>query len=463
MIQTQEIEAKAKEFQIHPANVQRDYVFGWLLFALFTISRLKDDIFLKGGNALRKGYFEHTRFSADLDFGTPGNVPQESLLEEFKQVCAFIESQADITFLQEEHRIKEKFAAGDSAVPDVKVYEVRLYFRNFYGESDHLKIRISIDFTRYDEVLLPIQRVPLMHPYSDAAVVKCEIWCMKVEEIIATKLKCILQRQHAPDLFDYVYSVRRLGGSLDRNQLVTTFIRKTIFDSNPHVAKEILLNTPFQFFREYWQKGVICAKQVIIGVDDAIKEFTADLIDLFKTYPESRYFSFAYFPADKRLPIMDAGRTMTCLKITYDGFERLVEPYSLKYMQRKDGVEREYFYVYDRVGGRSGPGIKALVAERLTSIENTEEKFEPRFTVELSKAGEMPEDHYLFDPNRPAKSPTRPRVGLYADGPRYIYRCPYCGKEFKRREMDSELNPHKNKNGYPCPGTYGIYVTTKWP
>ncbi len=74
MITKSEIDEKANDFEIHTSNVQRDYVFGWLIFGLFTISDLKDEIFLKGGNALRKGYFENTRFSSDLDFGIPGDI-----------------------------------------------------------------------------------------------------------------------------------------------------------------------------------------------------------------------------------------------------------------------------------------------------------------------------------------------------------------------------------------------------
>jgi predicted nucleotidyltransferase component of viral defense system/DNA-directed RNA polymerase subunit RPC12/RpoP len=463
MIDRAEIEIKARQFEIHLANVQRDYVFGWLLFGFFTTSSLKGEIFLKGGNALRKGYFENTRFSADLDFGMPGNIAPDVLMAEFQKVCNFIEAQAGVKFFQDEHKIKEKFSVTDAPITDLKVYEIRLYFSDFYGNSDHIKIRISIDFTRYDRVLLPIQNVALIHPYSDSSIVSCTIRCMKLEEIVATKLKCILQRQHVPDLFDYVYSVKQLGGNLDRRELVTTFIRKTIFDRNPHVVKEILLNSPFTFFRDFWEKGFVCAKQVAIGVEEAITFFTADLSKLFEIYPQNTFSAFAYFGADLRGPIMEAGRSMTCLNITYGGYERLVEPYSLRYMQRRDGAEREYFYVYDRVGGNSGPGIKALVAEKLTAIENTEEKFEPRFPVELSKAGEFPDDRFLFDPNKPTQRTAKARTTLYGyRKPQYIYRCSYCGKEFKRDRISGTLNPHKNKNGYPCSGRYGIYVTTKY-
>jgi predicted nucleotidyltransferase component of viral defense system len=86
VITPQEIEAKAREFEIHTSNVQRDYVFGWLLFGMFTISNLKDTIFLKGGNALRKGYFADTRYSADLDFGIPSGIAQSVLLTEINRV-----------------------------------------------------------------------------------------------------------------------------------------------------------------------------------------------------------------------------------------------------------------------------------------------------------------------------------------------------------------------------------------
>lgn len=79
-----------------------------------------------------------------------------------------------------------------------------------------------MDITRFDRVMLPLQKVALIHPYSDAREVACEIRCMKLEEIIATKLKCLMQRQHAPDLFDYAYTIKRLGGELNKNEVVVT-------------------------------------------------------------------------------------------------------------------------------------------------------------------------------------------------------------------------------------------------
>jgi len=468
VIHKSEIEAKSQEFEIHVTNVERDYVFGWLIFGIFSVSNLKEEIFLKGGNALRKGYFANTRYSSDLDFGISGDISQQALLDEINKVCEFIQEKAQVSFVKENNRVQEKFSATDAPIPGLRVYEARVYFKDFYGNPEHITIRVSMDVTRFDRVMLPIQRVKLIHPYSDADQVACEIRCMKLEEIIATKLKCLLQRQHAPDLFDYVYSIKLLGGSLNKDEVVRTFIQKTIFGRNPYVLKTILLKTPFDYFREYWGKALICSKQILFSIEEAIGSFISELDSLFSVYSDNGYRQFQYFGPDLRIPIMQAGRTQTLLKIRYKGSDRVVEPYSLKFLQRRDGIEREYFYVYNCSGGENDPGVRCFVADRIESIENSDDKFTPRFPKELSKAGERPEKPFLFDPNRPLRAPARMRSVpgrasvAKTSGPKYIFQCSYCGKRFTKRTYIGTLNAHKNKNGYPCSGRMGYYVTTKY-
>jgi hypothetical protein len=288
---------------------------------------------------------------------------------------------------------------------------------------------------------------------------------MKLEEIIATKLKCLLQRQHAPDLFDYVYSIKLLGGQLNKNELVQAFVQKTIFGRNPHVVKDILKQTPFEYFKQYWNKTIICAKQILFGVEEAISIFLSDLDNLFDIYPGNSFTQFVFFGADLRSPIIKAGREQTVLRIRYKGSDREVEPYSLKYLIRKDGNAREYFYGYNCSGG-SGQGIRCFVADKVEKIENTEKTFQPRFLIELSKAGEKPNKPFLFDPNRPVSAPKRKSIfgvrrrKLY--GPKYTYQCSYCGKKFTRSVNSSSLNAHKDKNGYPCPGRRGYYVSAQY-
>jgi hypothetical protein len=44
--------------------------------------------------------------------------------------------------------------------------------------------------------------------------------------------------------------------------------------------------------------------------------------------------------------------------------------------------------VWDRTGGRSGPGVKSLLNWKIQNLATTDIKFEPRFEIELAKSGE---------------------------------------------------------------------------
>ena len=281
-----------------------------------------------------------------------------------------------------------------------------------------------------------------------------------------------MQRQHAPDLFDYVYSVRLLGGSLNKEEVVEALVRKTIFSRNPHTLKEILSTTAFDYFRLFWDKGIVCVKQIIIDVEEAISTFVADLDELFSIYPDNGYARFVYFPAEMRVKVMKAGRDKTLLRVVYNNAERMIEPYSLKYLEKKSGEEKEYFYVFNKSGGNSVPGIRSLVSSGFQSLENTEENFIPQYQIELSKAGEIPENPYLFDPNRPVKAPrlrivksvfsvkTRQNRSSFSGGLKYSYQCSICGKKITKNKQDSIIGSHKSKgnNYYKCPGRFGVYL-----
>lgn len=68
MISRDELREQAKVYDLNEADIQRDYVFGWLISGIYRVSDLQSIAVLKGGNALRKACFPGTRFSDDLDF-----------------------------------------------------------------------------------------------------------------------------------------------------------------------------------------------------------------------------------------------------------------------------------------------------------------------------------------------------------------------------------------------------------
>jgi len=191
MIQRDEIEAKALEFGIHVANVQRDYVFGWFLVGLYAKSALRESLILKGGNCFRKAYFPNTRFSADLDFSTESSVDESVVVSEFNSVCRFVQARTKIPFDLERSQIRVQNQIDEKR----RVFDIRVYFQDFYGNSDHIWIRLSIDITEFDRIYLPIQSRNLIHPYSDATECAGSLRCLKLEEMIANKLKWVFREK----------------------------------------------------------------------------------------------------------------------------------------------------------------------------------------------------------------------------------------------------------------------------
>jgi len=67
-----------------------------------------------------------------------------------------------------------------------------------------------------------------------------------------------------------------------------------------------------------------------------------------------------------------------------DGIRRLVEPYKIEYyVRKKDGIGLEYFWGYDRTGGKSGPGIKRFICDKIFSVRSTNMAFVPQFQPEF--------------------------------------------------------------------------------
>lgn len=254
MIDKVELDAMSGELGVHVSHVQRDYVFGWVLAGLFQPSNsLSQRLSLKGGNAFRKAYFENARYSNDLDFSTEVELSEEELRTAVAEACVFAGERSGVEFQVENARIESR----QTADADGRLYEARVYFRSFYGEEDVI-IRIKLDVKEFDRIILPVQNRHLIHLYSDAHLCSTPVRCHKLEELLAAKLVALLHRRHSPDLFDFVHSVffqRSL--EVNRRQLLTTFLKKTIYEPMPQIARGLLLDLPFAVFRGLWQEYLV--------------------------------------------------------------------------------------------------------------------------------------------------------------------------------------------------------------
>lgn len=400
MITSAEIDQKAKEFKINPADVEKDYIFGWLLHAIFSGTALSNELILKGGNGLRKAYLPNTRFSKDLDFSVKEEIDAHYLSEELNKACSIVNEKSGVKFELDRTLVKTKdlpFSGND-------VLEARLYFKGFYGEET-ISLKTQLDITQFDKIYLPIQNIGLIHPYSDNDSCATIIKCQKVEEILASKLNTLLHRQKVSDLFDLLYSIIFSSECLiSKNEIISTFLRKSIFESSPNSAKQQLLDIQLEVYRPFWST-LVAPITSLFDFDQVVNNFAQLIESLFVLIPvpspifsskERRSFSGnsysrnnnysmpSYFSSDVRSTIINAGRSQTLVEISYDGYDRLVEPYSMKYYTRKDGRGMEYFWGYDISGGKSGKqSIKQFICDKIESARLTSHGFSPRYAVEF--------------------------------------------------------------------------------
>jgi predicted nucleotidyltransferase component of viral defense system len=481
VITADEIRQKSEDEGIHTSNVQRDYVFSWVLAGLYRNSSLANKLSLKGGNLYRKAYFPSTRFSNDLDFTTEERLDPNEIMRELEGICNYVKEQTGIEFDTDRNNIKDEYFIGETK----SAYKVRLYFKDFFGAENELVLRINLDIAQLDKIYLTPIMTPLIHPYSDAELLKVDIRAIRLEEALADKLKCLIQRRHSFDLFDLVHAIF-IDKTIEVNnaEMVKVFLKKTIFERSPGAAKNLLLGVPFDLMKDYWSK-LVCPQSTLFEFDTAVTMFNGSVATLFDGLGGGSS-ELAFYPADLRNKIMTAGQNRKLLRMTYDGYTRDVEPYSLKYKITNDGTGREYFWGYDRTGGKSRTqSIKAFLNQKVQRIDILEEDFEPRYEIEVSKAGEIHDTlsyskggrrvaSILGTPTstrRVLKSVRRiPRGSLYGlDEKRYIIECSVCHKRFYRSsQFDTTINPHKSKNssrhyGYQqdCYGSYGRYVGMK--
>jgi hypothetical protein len=146
-----------------------------------------------------------------------------------------------------------------------------------------------------------------------------------------------------------------------------------------------------------------------------------------------------------------------CVDLKYDGTRRLIEPYSLR--RTRDGNLLLYAVKHNTGEDRS------YRIDRIQGAQSTNTFFNPRYAIELTASGP------LATPPASRRSTSVWKTGSQRSafakrassyGPKYIFSCMICGKQFTRKSYDAKLNPHKDKQGYPCVGRIGTYVRTDY-
>ena len=178
----------------------------------------------------------------------------EGLLAAFNDACRYAQAPSGVQFDLNRNRVTDYY----DVEPGKAVHKLALYFQDFSGMPRPVDIKVRVD-AQFDRLQLEPQTRKLIHQYSDAVECSVPIRTVALEEALADKLRCMLQRRYAFDLFDLVYcAFVKQDFAVDRSALIRAFLGKTVFRPNPAAAKQLLLTTPWEGLRAFWAKVVGC-------------------------------------------------------------------------------------------------------------------------------------------------------------------------------------------------------------
>lgn len=208
MITPDEIRAIAREKEVDPATIERDYVQNWFLKSLYTNT---DILIFKGGTSIRKAFIQDHRFSDDLDFTLSREVPQEQMAPLIDKAKKEVGEEIGIVFENE-----TSFRDVDSG------WKVKLHYTS---KVTGQPIKLILDVTKSDleVVVMPVENHPIIHNFSDSCDV--DLTTYSLSEITAEKLRALCQRGWPRDLYD----VYNLWPRIEKDGFQELFLEKCKF------------------------------------------------------------------------------------------------------------------------------------------------------------------------------------------------------------------------------------------
>lgn len=471
MIDKREILESASSLGLQPSVVEKDYVLGWLLTGINRHSELMDSWVFKGGTCLKKCYFETYRFSEDLDF----TLRDEAGLEEgfLRRVLAEV-----VEWVSDESGL---------AIPvDQLSFDIytnprgRLSCQGKVGYRGPISPtsgsggwpKIKLDLTADEALVMPAVRRAVFHPYSDGPEDGMWINSYAYEEAFGEKIRALGERTRPRDLYDVINLYRHGDTRPSAALLLDVLSKKCAYKGIPLPTLQSL-GEHRSDLEQMWDNMLGHQLPVLPPVAD----FWAALPEVFiwimggEEVPQPAAISAGAaeitirarelprgIPARTRGPleiIRFAAANHLCIDLDYDGSTRRIEPYSLR--ETREGN----FVLYATRTDSGAP--RSYRIDKIQSASVTNQTFAPRYLIELTT--DRPLSIPQITRNSTAGYSTAPYAARRAPrsqpGPTYVYRCPVCSKTFDRKNMDSSLNAHKNRQGFPCPGRTGYFVRTR--
>ena len=192
MIMPGEIQKKAQGLGVRDQQIEKDYILSWILQGIAQHKQLSQTIVFKGGTVLKKVYFDEYRFSEDLDFTLlHTDISNSQIFEWFSGVFIYVLEETNIRL-----EIIDDNEHEDGGIN---------FYINYTGPLGGfgLNKKVKVDISRSEQLVFKPTLVDVFRGYTDQE--DHQLLCYRVEEVLVEKLRFVMQRMQARDLYDIWY------------------------------------------------------------------------------------------------------------------------------------------------------------------------------------------------------------------------------------------------------------------
>jgi predicted nucleotidyltransferase component of viral defense system len=404
-----EILRAAEDQGLFATTIEKDYALGWVLFGIAAHPEMSRWSF-KGGTCLKKCYFNTYRFSEDLDFTLPDTAAFDgpSIIRALQDVGRWVEDASGIVIPADGIEIEQ--LTNQQGAPS---FQGKLTFQGPLSLASRQQQRIKFDLTRHELLVGPSELHPIFHGYSDAPSPVPEVTCYHLDEIVAEKVRALVERSgRARDVYDIVNIARNFRSDVSPQRVQEIAARKFEFKGLPAPSVDTILAKVDPAVLEVdWNNALRHQLQALPPSSEflaALRQAVEWLLGVERPEPVlnpvplkagERIIARARYagqglgggaPVERgggvgafgsRMErVRFAARNRLLAQVNYHGIDRLVEPYSL----RIPNTGNLLLYVNEvRRGTGAGEGIKAFKVDELGDVKVTDQPFVPRYRIEL--------------------------------------------------------------------------------
>ncbi|GHU95876.1 hypothetical protein FACS1894156_6150 [Bacteroidia bacterium] len=243
MISKNEINRLATEQKVRTATIDKDWVLGHFIDAIYTVPGCRENLIFKGGTCLKKCRFLDYRFSEDLDF-TAINANFVFDMKMLKEIVALVSKRTGIPlYIQSLENLQfNNQLTGFCA--KVKFWGADHSKNQQPPEPNRWQTSIKIEIILYEKMIFEPEIANIIHNYSDKLTENAQnIPIYSVYEVLSEKLRALIQRSYtAPrDYYDIWYLSKNVE-DIDWQKVVYGFNEKIKYKNLQYSGVEDLIN-----------------------------------------------------------------------------------------------------------------------------------------------------------------------------------------------------------------------------